>query len=112
LFFQWIQRSKPGHDFFPIVFTPGGLVAPLLCCLLWLLPDHFTAPDCLMRSRYSAFLVSRTDYLAATWHAFDAVRCGGGSGDQLPGWCGSTLWTDHAEVDEAATARQVAGAYP
>jgi hypothetical protein len=25
LFFQWIQRSKPGHDFFPIVCNPRRL---------------------------------------------------------------------------------------
>lgn len=33
--------------------------------------DHAAAPDaeCLMRSRYSAFVHERADYLLATWHA-------------------------------------------
>ncbi|MCZ2497137.1 hypothetical protein GN316_10235 [Xylophilus sp. Kf1] len=42
------------------------------CCGRWL--DHFDtapAPDAehLMRSRYSAFVLGRPDYLLATWHA-------------------------------------------
>ena len=40
------------------------------CCGPWL--DHGqTAPDAesLMRSRYTAFVLERADYLRATWHA-------------------------------------------
>ena len=42
------------------------------CCGRWLAgPAHLQAPDAvaLMRSRYSAFVLARADYLLATWHA-------------------------------------------
>lgn len=42
------------------------------CCGRWLAgPAHLQAPDAvaLMRSRYSAYVLARADYLLATWHA-------------------------------------------
>jgi SEC-C motif domain protein len=53
---------------------PGPAKKPLLfenCCSRYL--DHFEAlpaPDAesLMRSRYTAFVAERADYLLATWH--------------------------------------------
>lgn len=41
------------------------------CCGRWHTgPQHLQAPDAatLMRSRYSAFVLDRQDYLLATWH--------------------------------------------
>ncbi len=41
------------------------------CCGRWHAgPQQLQAPDaeCLMRSRYSAFVLQRADYLRATWH--------------------------------------------
>ena len=41
------------------------------CCSRWHLgPQHLQAPtaEALMRSRYSAFVLDRRDYLLATWH--------------------------------------------
>ena len=52
---------------------PCGRAAPLAaCCGRYL--DHWDAapaPDAesLMRSRYTAFVLERADYLRATWHA-------------------------------------------
>ena len=41
------------------------------CCGRYLDHDDTPAPDaeCLMRSRYTAFVQERADYLQATWHA-------------------------------------------
>ena len=51
---------------------PCGLPARLsACCGRWHAgPLHLLAPDAaaLMRSRYSAFVLRRADYLLATWH--------------------------------------------
>lgn len=51
---------------------PCGLPrAYLACCARWHEgPQHLQAPDAqaLMRSRYSAFVLARHDYLLATWH--------------------------------------------
>ena len=75
------------------------------CCGRYL--DHFdtaAAPDAehLMRSRYSAFVLQRRDYLLATWHASQRPSCL----DFEPGaqWLGlevrrqRTLDAAHAEV--------------
>ena len=45
-------------------------LAYLDCCGRWLESDT-PAPDaqCLMRSRYSAFVLERRDYLLRTWHS-------------------------------------------
>ena len=85
------------------------------CCGRYL--DHFdtaAAPDAehLMRSRYSAFVLQRRDYLLATWHASQRPS----SLDFEPGaqWLGlevrrhRTLDAAHAEVEFVARYR-VAG---
>ena len=72
------QPSTP-PPFSPAAPCPCGALStrrkPLAyadCCGRYL--EHFeTAPapdaECLMRSRYSAFVLQRRDYLLATWHA-------------------------------------------
>jgi len=50
----------------------GKLLALAACCGRWLDNAGATpAPDAesLMRSRYTAFVLERADYLLATWHA-------------------------------------------
>ena len=70
------------------------------------------APDAesLMRSRYSAFVLQRADYLLATWHASTRPA----SLDFVPGakWLGlevrshKQLDPDHAEVEFVARCRE------
>ena len=85
------------------------------CCGRYL--DHFDttpAPDAaqLMRSRYSAFVLERSDYLLATWHASTRPA----DLDFEPGarWLGldvrshRVLDAEHAEVEFVARYR-VAG---
>ena len=50
---------------------PCGSGAPLAACCGRFLEGQADAPDAerLMRSRYSAFVGERGDYLLATWHA-------------------------------------------
>ena len=83
------------------------------CCGRYL--DHFgttPAPDAesLMRSRYSAFVLSRTDYLAATWHA--TTRPLDIAADTGTQWLGldvrqhTVQGDDHAEVEFVARYRQ------
>lgn len=86
-----------------------------LCCGRYL--DDFEntpAPDAesLMRSRYSAFVLERGDYLLATWHATHRPA----SIEFEPGvkWLGldirsrSVLDADHAEVEFVARQRSAA----
>jgi SEC-C motif-containing protein len=50
----------------------GRPLAYAACCGRWHAgAQHLQAPDAeaLMRSRYSAFVLDRRDYLLATWHA-------------------------------------------
>lgn len=51
---------------------PCGTALPYArCCGRWHEgPEHLRAPtaEALMRSRYSAFVLGRADYLLATWH--------------------------------------------
>lgn len=51
---------------------PCGTALPYACCCgRWHEgPEHLRAPtaEALMRSRYSAFVLGRADYLLATWH--------------------------------------------
>ena len=95
----------------------GRLVAktPLAyadCCGRYL--DHFAstpAPDAesLMRSRYSAFVQGRTDYLAATWHP--STRPVDVAADQGTTWLGlevrahRVVDADHADVTFVARYR-------
>lgn len=83
------------------------------CCARYL--DHFSttpAPDAesLMRSRYSAFVLGRTDYLAATWHATTRpVDVAASPGTK---WLGLDVLqhtvqdADHAEVEFVARYRE------
>jgi SEC-C motif-containing protein len=71
------------------------------CCGRYL--EHFdTAPapdaESLMRSRYSAFVLERADYLLATWHT--SHRPASIEFDPGVKWLGLEV-RDHRQVDEA-----------
>ena len=83
------------------------------CCDRYL--DDFAnqpAPDAesLMRSRYSAFVLQRADYLLATWHA--STRPASLELDAAAHWLGlevrvhRLLDVDHAEVEFVARYRE------
>lgn len=81
------------------------------CCGPYL-NENLPAPDAeaLMRSRYSAFVLARADYLLATWHASTRPA----TLDFAPGakWLGlevrshRVLDADHAEVEFVARCRE------
>lgn len=93
-----------------------GPMAYEACCGRWL--DHLDeapAPDAesLMRSRYSAFVLERADYLLATWHpSFRPENLGFDAGTR---WLGlevrsaRSIDADHAEVDFIARQRDAGG---
>ena len=95
--------------------TKTGKIQPLLfsdCCGLYLNERTATpAPDAetLMRSRYSAFVLGRADYLLATWHA--STRPANLTLDPAAKWLGLELRSrraldaDHAEVEFVARYR-------
>jgi len=96
--------------------TRGRALAYADCCGRYL--DHFDsrpAPDAesLMRSRYSAFVRERADYLLATWHAGQRPA----SLDFEPGarWLGLSVKSHrriddtHAEVEFVARVRDADG---
>lgn len=83
------------------------------CCGRWHAgAGHLQAPDAeaLMRSRYSAFVLERGDYLLATWHPSTRPA---GPLDFEPGlrWLGlavkrhAVLGTDRAEVEFVARSK-------
>lgn len=83
------------------------------CCGRYL--DDFAAtpaPDAeaLMRSRYSAFVLGRSDYLLATWHA--STRPANMTLDRAAKWLGLEVRAhtvqdaDHAEVEFVARCRE------
>ncbi|RZM04234.1 MAG: hypothetical protein EOP73_02530 [Variovorax sp.] len=87
-----------------------------LCCGRYV--DDFDgtpAPDAesLMRSRYSAFVFQRADYLLATWHA--STRPASVEFEPDVKWLGldvrsrSVLDAEHAEVEFVARQRSAAG---
>ncbi|MDR6523119.1 SEC-C motif-containing protein [Variovorax paradoxus] len=91
-------------------------IAFSLCCGRYLDDfDRTPAPDAesLMRSRYSAFVLERGEYLLATWHASKRPS----SIEFEPGvkWLGldvrarSVLDADHAEVEFVARQRGPSG---
>ena len=89
----------------------GHALALAACCGRYL--DHDTpAPDAerLMRSRYSAFVLQRADYLLATWHA--STRPASLELDAAAHWLGlevrvhRLLDVDHAEVEFVARYRE------
>lgn len=82
------------------------------CCARYLNDfDRTPAPDSisLMRSRYSAFVLTRADYLLATWHA--STRSADVSQDEGTKWLGldvrrhTVTDADHAEVEFVARYR-------
>jgi SEC-C motif-containing protein len=82
-----------------------------VCCGLYL-DESIPAPDAeaLMRSRYTAFVVQRADYLLATWHASTRpAMLEFASGAK---WLGlevrshKVLDADHAEVEFVARCRE------
>ena len=93
----------------------GAKAKPLAyadCCGRFI--DHWDAqpaPDaeCLMRSRYTAFVCERADYLLATWHA--SHRPASLDFDAAAQWLGLEVrghWVkdvDHAEVEFVARHR-------
>ena len=97
----------------------GRALACADCCSRYV--DHFLdtpAPDAesLMRSRYSAFVLDRTDYLAATWHVTTRPR----DLATEPGtrWLGldvrryAAIDASHAEVEFVARYRPPGGSAP
>jgi SEC-C motif domain protein len=92
--------------------SSGKPLALAACCSRYL--DDFEgtpAPDAesLMRSRYSAFVLGRIDYLRATWHA--SKRPNDVAPDADARWLGLEVRrhahfdADHAEVEFAARYR-------
>ncbi len=88
----------------------GRAMAYAACCGRYL--DHDTpAPDaeCLMRSRYSAFVLGRVAYLEASWHA--STRPTGLTLEPGQKWLGlevkrhRVIDADHAEVEFVARSR-------
>jgi SEC-C motif domain protein len=82
------------------------------CCGTYLNDFESTpAPDAegLMRSRYSAFVLNRTDYLLATWHT--STRPADVSPDDATKWLGlevrrhTVIDADHAQVEFIARYR-------
>ncbi|MEO6319902.1 MAG: YchJ family metal-binding protein [Polaromonas sp.] len=83
------------------------------CCGLYLTKSSVApAPDAetLMRSRYSAFVLGRRDYLLATWHA--STRPSDLTLDPAAKWLGlevrsqRLLDAEHAEVEFVARYRE------
>ena len=82
------------------------------CCARYLNDfDNTPAPDSisLMRSRYSAFVLKRADYLLATWHT--STRPADVSPDDATKWLGlevrrhTVTDADHAQVEFVARYR-------
>ena len=94
-------------------------LAYAVCCSRFV--ERFSdtpAPDAesLMRSRYSAFVLGRTDYLAATWHA--TTRPHNLAADPGTRWLGlevrrhAAVDAYHAEVEFVARYRLAEGSGP
>jgi SEC-C motif domain protein len=95
---------------------------PLLlaaCCGRYLYSfENTPAPDAasLMRSRYSAFVLGHTDYLAATWHV--TTRPHDLAADAGTRWLGlevrrhAAIDASHAEVEFVARYRPSGGSGP
>lgn len=85
---------------------------PFSACCGPHLNESVPAPDAesLMRSRYSAFVLQRADYLLATWHA--STRPASLELDAAAHWLGlevrvhRLLDVDHAEVEFVARFRE------
>ena len=97
----------------------GKALALEACCGRYLDDfDNTPAPDAesLMRSRYSAFVLGRTDYLRNTWHI--SHRPAHVGPDEGTRWLGlevkahSATGADHAEVEFVARYRPAVGSGP
>ena len=87
---------------------------PFSACCGPYLNEHVATPapdaEALMRSRYSAFVLGRRDYLLATWHA--STRPTNLTLDPAAKWLGlevrshTTQDADHAEVEFVARYRE------
>ena len=96
----------------PLTKTTSRQPLPFSACCSPYLNENIPAPDAeaLMRSRYSAFVLERADYLLATWH----VSTRPATLDFVPGakWLGldvrshRVLDADHAEVEFVARCRE------
>ena len=87
----------------------GGGASLAACCGRYL--DHFDstpAPDAerLMRSRYTAFVLGRADYLLATWHA--SRRPGSLDPDEGAKWLGLEVRSHRATAEDRAEVEFVA----
>jgi SEC-C motif domain protein len=89
---------------------PCGLPARLsACCGRWHAgPLQLQAPDAaaLMRSRYSAYVLKRADYLLATWHA--STRPPTMDFDPAQRWLGLQVLSHQQQDDTHATVAFVA----
>lgn len=94
----------------------GHALAYAACCGRYVEAfDAFPAPDAeaLMRSRYSAFVLERADYLRATWH--ESKRPSKIGFDPGVKWLGlevrdfKTTDETHAEVEFVARQRDTSG---
>jgi SEC-C motif-containing protein len=92
--------------------SAGKLLTLAACCVRYLNDfENTPAPDAesLMRSRYSAFVMKRSDYVLATWHA--STRPASVSTDDDAKWLGLDVRrhtmtdADHAEVEFVARYR-------
>lgn len=87
----------------------GGGASLAACCGRYL--DHFDstpAPDAerLMRSRYTAFVLGRADYLLATWHA--SRRPGSLDPDEGAKWLGLEVRSHRDTAEDRAEVEFVA----
>jgi SEC-C motif-containing protein len=78
----------------------GSNAAYADCCGRWHGGEAATTAEALMRSRYSAFVTGRVDYLLATWHP--RTRPPGLSLDPGVRWLGLEIRTRHEDGDQAS----------
>jgi SEC-C motif-containing protein len=98
-----VNPAKPGQK---------SQTLPYSACCGPSLNENIPAPDAetLMRSRYSAFVLGRRDYLLATWHA--STRPSDLALDPAAKWLGlevrlhERIDADHAEVEFVARYRE------
>ena len=97
----------------PAIPCPCGLPAAYAdCCGRWHHgPQFLQAPDAqtLMRSRYSAYVLRREDYLLATWHPDTRPASLRLTAQQpVPTWLGLEIRRAQAADDDHATVEFVA----
>jgi SEC-C motif-containing protein len=69
------------------------------CCARWHAGAAAPSAEALMRSRYSAFVLGRTDYLLATWHP--ATRPSSLELDRAVKWLGLDVRASRTDGDQA-----------